>query len=88
MLATGGGAILREGNVDLLRRNGRIYFIDRPLELLLPTEDRPLSSSPEMIRKRYEERYDRYCASADCHIDGAGSVETVAERIRKDFEAE
>ncbi|MBQ8309826.1 MAG: shikimate dehydrogenase [Clostridia bacterium] len=87
VLATGGGAILRDENVDQLRRNGRLYFLDRPLELLLPTEDRPLASSAEAIRTRYEERYERYCATADCRVDGAGSVEEVAALIRKDFEA-
>ncbi len=86
VLATGGGAILRDENIDLLRRNGKIYFIDRPLEALLPTSDRPLASSAEAIRRRYEERYDRYCTTADCHINGDGSIDEVAERIRKDFE--
>lgn len=86
VLATGGGAILRDENVSLLRRNGRLYFLDRPLELLLPTDDRPLASTAEAIRARYEERYERYCATADCRVDGAGSVGEVAELIGKDFE--
>ena len=86
VLATGGGAVLRDENVDFLRRNGKIYFIDRPLEDLMPTSDRPLASSREAICRRYEERYERYCQTADCHIDGKGSVEEVAARIRKDYE--
>ncbi len=85
VLATGGGAILRDENIDLLHRNGKIYFIDRPLANLLPTADRPLASSAEAIRNRYEERYERYCATADCRIDGDGSIEDVAERIGKEF---
>lgn len=85
VLATGGGAILRDENVDQLRRNGRIYFLDRPLAMLLPTEDRPLGNSVEAIRRRYEERYDRYCSVADCRIDGSGSVEEVARLIEKEF---
>ena len=86
VLATGGGAILRDENVDQLRRNGRIYFLDRPLEMLLPTADRPLASDADMIRRRYAERYDRYLATADLRVDGAGSVDSVAQLIEKDFE--
>lgn len=85
VLATGGGAILREENVDLLRRNGKIYFIDRPLNALTPTSDRPLASSREAICRLYEERYTRYVATADCRIDGNGDAEQVAARIRKEF---
>ena len=85
VLATGGGAILKDENIDLLHRNGKIYFIDRPLEALMPTSDRPLASSVEDIKKRYEDRYTRYCSTADCHVDGDGTPEEVAERIRKEF---
>ena len=85
VLATGGGAILRDENIDLLHRNGKIYFVDRPIESLLPTADRPLASSAEAIRHRFEERYDRYCKTADCRIDADASIEEVAYRIRKEF---
>ena len=85
VLATGGGAILRDENIDLLHRNGKIYFLDRPLEALLPTSDRPLASSAEAIRQRYAERYERYCTTADYRIDANASIEEVAHRIRKEF---
>lgn len=86
VIATGGGAILRDENVDALRRNGRLYFLDRPLEELMPTEDRPLSSNNEALRKRFEERYFRYCSVADCRIEVKGDAESVALDIGKDFE--
>ena len=57
IIATGGGAILRPENIELLRRNGKIFFLDRPVAQLLPTQDRPLSSTKEAILQRYEERY-------------------------------
>ncbi len=85
VLATGGGAILKDENIDLLRRNGRLYFLDRSLERLIPTADRPLASDADMIRRRYAERYERYCQTADRRIAGDGSVEEVAEAIRKDL---
>ncbi len=85
VLATGGGAILRDENVAALRQNGRLYFLDRPLEDLLPTSDRPLASSTEAIRRRYEERYFRYCSVADTRIEVRGTPTDVANTIGKDF---
>lgn len=85
VIATGGGAILRDENVNALKRSGRLYFIDRPLADLLPTQDRPLASSTEAIRRRYEERYHRYCAVCDTRIEVNGSAESVAEAILTDF---
>ena len=65
VIATGGGAVLRSENVDVLRMNGRIYFLDRPVDMLVPTQDRPLACSAEAIRKRYEERLPIYLSAAD-----------------------
>ena len=85
IIATGGGAILRDENVRLLRQNGRIYFLDRPLEQLLPTADRPLASSAEAIKSRYEERFPRYCSVCDVHIKTDGIAEHTVEEIIKEF---
>ena len=85
IIATGGGAVLNKSNVDILKGNGRIYFIDRPLEMLVTTDDRPLSSNRADLEKRYNERYSIYVNSADVVIDGSGTVEQVAKRIEADF---
>lgn len=85
IISTGGGAVLREENVYAIKQNGDVYFIDRPLKDLLPTEDRPLSRSKDDIKKRYEERYDIYTATADIIIDASCDAEAVAEKIIKDF---
>lgn len=85
VIATGGGAVLREENLAALRKTGKIYFIDRPLGMLIPTSDRPLSKTREDIEKRYRERYPIYTKAADVHIDGSGSVAEVGEKIIKEF---
>lgn len=85
IIATGGGAILNRKNTDVLKENGRIYFIDRPLEMLVATADRPLSSNKDALKKRYDERYDIYVKCADVVIDGSGTVEEVVKRIEADF---
>ena len=81
VVATGGGAILREENLEALRLNGRLFFIDRPLDKLIPTDTRPLSSDREAIEKRYNERYEIYCSVCDVHIDADTTPENVAEKI-------
>lgn len=86
VVATGGGAVLRRENRDSLGRNGRLYFLDRAPEELIPTEDRPLASTVEAIKRRYAERYECYCAASDVRISVEGDAAWVAEQIGKDFE--
>lgn len=83
VIATGGGAVLREENVDMLKANGRLIFIDRSLENLTPTPDRPLSGDVDSLRRRYEERYPRYVEVCDNTVDGNGTVAEVASSIIK-----
>ena len=85
VIATGGGAILREENVRRLRQNGRLYFLDRPVEDIVPTDDRPLSRDREALQKRYEERYTRYTVTADTTVPVRGSADEVAKAIREEF---
>ena len=85
VIATGGGAILRPENLRALRRTGRLAFLDRSPDKLTATADRPLSADPEALRRRYEERYDIYCAAADLRVNGDGSPEDTAERIEKEW---
>ncbi len=85
VIATGGGAVLWEENLKLLRQNGRIYFLDRPLSSIEAAADRPLSSSREALEKRYAERYDIYVNSADVHLEASGDVADNAQKIKEDF---
>ena len=85
VIATGGGAVLRKENVNALKQNGKIYFLDRPLEDLVATNDRPLAQTSEMLAKRYKERYQIYCDCADIRIDASGSKESVLSSIKGDF---
>ena len=86
IIATGGGAVLRGENIDALRANGKIYFIDRPLSELVPTESRPLSSDRASIEKRYNERYGIYSSACDVRIAVAGDARSVAADIMENFE--
>lgn len=81
VIATGGGVVLNDENVDSLKQNGKIFFIDRPLENLIPTDDRPLSSTIQDVEKLYKERYGIYRATADEIIDASFNADDVAEII-------
>ncbi|MBR5409610.1 MAG: shikimate dehydrogenase [Clostridia bacterium] len=83
IIATGGGAVLRDENVRLLKKNGRIYFRDRPLEYLVPTQTRPLASSREDVERRYRERIDIYRATADEIIYTSNSLNGAAYEIER-----
>ena len=83
IVATGGGAVLREENVRLLKMNGRIYFRDRPVECIRPTPSRPLSADPEALKKRYEERLPLYAAAADETVDTGDDLQAAVDEIER-----
>ena len=85
VIATGGGAVLRLKNVELLRRNGKIFFLDRPAEQLIPTQDRPLSSTKDAILERHRERCPIYKAAADAVIPNSEIPETAVKLIKRSF---
>lgn len=69
VIATGGGIVKRSENVPLLRHNGRIFYINCPIDELPVTPDRPLSSSRAAIGRLYLERNLLYTLAADAVID-------------------
>lgn len=83
VIATGGGAVLKKENVDYLRSNGKIFFLNRPIADILPTDDRPLSSTRADLQKRFDERYPIYQETADEEIFVDGKVENAVRRIEE-----
>ena len=81
VIATGGGAILREDNVCALKANGVICYIKRDLSLL-SAGGRPLSASVG-IGRLYEERKSLYERSADFSVDNNGTVSVCARNITR-----
>ena len=86
VIATGGGVILREENRRCLKRNGLLIYLERPLEELLCTSDRPLSKSPEALEKMYRERKPLYEGAADLRIPVGETPEQTVKRILKALE--
>ena len=77
VLSTGGGAVLRPENVRVLKQNGYLLFLDRPVDELKTSADRPLSSNLEAARKLFAVRFPIYLAAADRHVlSGRNANET------------
>ena len=68
IISTGGGVIKRRENMDALRKNAIVIFIDRPLNLLEVNDDRPLSSNKIDLQKLYLERYELYETYSDIKV--------------------
>ena len=85
VIATGGGAVLRESNVSLLKQNGFTVFIDRPVDKLVTTSDRPLSSNRDLLLRRYSERYGIYCGLAQAKIDAADDLQKNINAVTEVF---
>ena len=83
VISTGGGAVLREENINALKRNGKIFFINADPDRLLPTESRPLSDTADKLKKLYDERIEIYKGTADVTVPDMPTPEEEAEFILK-----
>lgn len=81
IIATGGGAILREENVRYLNRNGKLFFLDAELQRLQATDDRPLSDTAEKLKHLYAERIGIYRSSAHVTVPDLGDAAKEAQYI-------
>ncbi len=86
VISTGGGAILRDKNIQNLKLNGTIIFLNRKLEDLTLTSNRPLSNTPDKLKKLYDTRFPIYYSSSDFVIDVKDDFsQSVAEINHKIF---
>ena len=80
VIATGGGAVLRERNRDALRQNGTIVWLRRPVTELARS-GRPLSKDRDAVQVLYEQRKDIYAHFADFTVDVSSDARTTTERV-------
>ena len=88
IIATGGGAVLKKENIIHLKHNGKIFFIDRDLENICPTENRPLSNSKDKLEALYKVRYPIYTSTADFHIKSDNNIQNTVLSIITAFTQE
>lgn len=85
VISTGGGVILRNENVFYLKNNGIMFFIDRNLEKIKATEDRPLSNSLDKLKQIYEVRYPIYKNNSDFQIISDENLYNTINKIKNKF---
>ena len=81
IIATGGGAVTRQVNVETLRRNGLIVLLDRPLDELPVTKDRPLSRDRTSLERLWREREPLYRGAAGLVLPVSGTPGECAYRL-------
>ena len=87
VIATGGGIILNDANMQALKRTGVIVFLDRPLDKLIAGTDtsyRPLLSRTAKRHKLtalYEKRYPLYNKYAEIAPDNSADIDTCVADI-------
>ncbi len=86
VIATGGGCVTQAENHNLLRQNGVIVWLERPLDQL-PTDGRPLSQAIS-AETMYARRQPLYAAFSDCRFQNSDTPEKVAEHIIQSLDLE
>ena len=84
LIATGGGVVLREDNVALMRATGTVLWIDRPLDHILGDlrqDTRPLlaGNPAERLRALHAQREALYRATAHHRLDNGDTREQVLQ---------
>lgn len=91
IIATGGGMVLREENMQALRERGIVFFRDRALSDILGEDlsDRPLlSGDQKRIYDLYQQRIHLYRDYAHHIISDTNTAAEAAQRIAAIYERE
>ena len=95
VLATGGGAILREENRKVLKDNGYVVYLECSVERILERTRRDTQrhllktdNPKERLQLLFEQRQPLYLACSDFKIDtGIHKSKTVVNRILEEYNA-
>lgn len=89
IISTGGGAMTFQRNVDAVKENGKIVFLNADFDVICERignpNTRPLFKDRESARALYDERKAKYFAAADYVVDGNMSARKTAMSIAEMF---
>ncbi|MGH4137957.1 shikimate kinase [Clostridium sp.] len=85
VIATGGGVVSRYENIENLKKNGVIIYINRPIENIagdIDVETRPLlANDPCQIYRLFEERGPLYKEYCDYEIINISNIDDMVSNI-------
>ena len=85
IISTGGGVVLKDSNMENLKKTGTVVYINRSVENILSTlnaEKRPLlKNNPEKLYDMYKARHSLYLKYADICIMNSGGFDDCANEI-------
>lgn len=85
VISTGGGVVKKSINIEILKNNSIIVFIDRPVENIVgdvEVDSRPLlKDGKEKVYKLYDERYSLYIEAADIIVKNDGFLKDTVNEI-------
>ena len=84
VIAMGGGAILRRGNVQAMRQNAAVLMLERDIDRL-SRKGRPLSSSRHAVYELWAQRESLYRSASDAVIDNNGTLEDALSAAKEAF---
>lgn len=87
IVSTGGGVIKNPKNIEELKKNGIILYLDRPVDMIFKDIDissRPLlKDGPSQLYELYQERHQLYLDACDYYVHNDASLEEVIMKIKK-----
>lgn len=86
IVSTGGGVIKNIKNIEVLKKNGIIFYLDRPVEMIFKDIDisqRPLlKDGPSKLYELYQQRHQLYLDACDYHVYNDSSLEDIVMKIK------
>ena len=90
IISTGGGVVLKHENMEYLKKNGTVVYINRTVENILSTlnaEKRPLlKSNPEKLYEMRKIRHPLYTKYADICVLNSGELKDCVDNIAEALE--
>ena len=85
IVSTGGGVIKNPQNIEALKKNGIVIYLDRPIENIvqdIDTHARPLlQAGVHQLYQLYEQRHDQYLCACDYRVENKTTLHDVVEKI-------